>query len=341
MEVFRNDVKSGLFILLGSAIFLFALFKVGGVMDSWKEQATITLDFLDAQQVTPGTEVFYRGMKVGSVSSVGLTKDVKRIHMLCKLDPETHLFVGTTARVSDKSLLGGKLIELLPPDEGPFKALGADDIIAGLPAGGLTKLMAQAEELMPSIQDSLKELVTKMSTTLVKVDQTLVDLRGKLGVIDDLKPGLDSTLASIRTLTDDTNKNLSGLTTKLNQTVDDLGPTIRNLEGEVTALTSQLRTDLKVVTDNLNKVMLSTDQVMGTTNALMVDNYDELTASMQSLQVVLANLEVFSATIRDRPSSLVWKGKKKNGTKKNPSAEDQYKRELRATGHIDRRGDGQ
>ncbi len=336
MEVFRDDVKSGLFILLAAALFLFALFKIGGVMDSWKEQSVVTLEFEDAQQVTPGTEVFYRGMKIGTVSSVGLTAENDRIHMLCNLNPETSLFQGTTARVSDKSLLGGKLIELLPPTEKPFKALGADDRITGLPAGGMNKLMEQAEELMPVIKTSMEELVSKMSTTLAEVDVTLIQLRDKLGVIDDLKPGLETTLASFRTLADDTNQNLTGLTTKLNGTVDDLGPTIRNIETEITTLTTQLRQDLKGVTDNLNKVMASTDKVMGTADSLLVDNYDELTSSLKSLDLMLANLHEFSAIIRDRPSALVWKGKKKD--KKHLSAEDQYKRELRATGYIDRRG---
>ena len=114
MEYFRSDVKSGLFILIAFFCFIFGIFMIGGVLEKFKSSRKITLYFENSQQVDEGTDVLYRGKKVGQVSGVSFAQDGIGVDIICDVDPRTKLYKGTKARIGDKSALGGKLIELHP-----------------------------------------------------------------------------------------------------------------------------------------------------------------------------------------------------------------------------------
>ena len=337
MDVFRSDVKAGLFILVGAALLIWAVFKVGGLFASFQEQRELVMDFANAQQVREGTEIYQRGMKIGTVSRVGLNPDGNRIHIFANIDPLAKLAQGTKARIDSKSLLGGKMIELIPPAEGPFEDMGADDIMEGMPAGDLSQLVAAATELLPAIKVSLDQLTTKLVVTLEQIDKTLVDLRERMRVVEDLKPELVSTLEAYRGLAHNADKQLADLSAKLGKAADGVDPMLDGIKQDISKLTTQLQTDLSTLTVKVNGLMDDSGKLVRDADNLLLANADELAGTLRSLQQTMVNLESLTATLADKPSALVWgRGKDKN---KDTGPQDRKRAadELRDSGYITRK----
>ncbi|MDJ0841840.1 MAG: MlaD family protein [Acidobacteriota bacterium] len=337
MEVFRPDVKAGVFILIGGALFIWALFKVGGVLATFQDQRELVMDFANAQQVREGTEIFQRGMKIGSVTRVGLGPGGDRIQIVAEVNPRAKLVRGTKARIDNKSLLGGKMIELIPPIEGPFEDLGADDIVPGMPPSDMAQMMQAAADLLPAIKDSLDQLTKKLMGTMGQMDETMIVLRKRMEVVDDLKPDVVSTLEAYRNLALNADKQIADLSAKLVEVADGVDPMLDGIKADISKLTDELGEDLAELTAKVSVLVDDSGKLVRDVDNVLLSNQDELTGTLQALEGTMRNLESLTATLADKPSALVWgKGKKSNA---DTGAQDRERadRELRESGYITRK----
>lgn len=348
MEYFRNDAKSGLFIVVGGLLLIFAIFKVGGVLDSFKARRIVTLNFENSQQVDSGTNVLYRGKKIGRVEDV-IFSETSGVDIKCAIDPNTQLFKGTKARIGDKSALGGKIIELFPPAKTAgveMQPMSDDEVIIGLPPAGLGAAIEALNAIVQENKAKVNEILDNVNLTVKKYEAVgdriiaFIDKQDPIvtDTIAEAKKALESVKVKVAEVGDNINKSVDDyrdLAKRLNEQVDKLGPKTGETLDEYKALATQLQEDIRATRGQLETVLASANDLMANADALVSDNYEEVTDSILALRETLRNFEVFSAKVAETPSLLVWGGGDGAAPAK-LSDEEIFDRELRVSGFIGR-----
>lgn len=314
MEVFRTDVKAGLFILVGGALFLYSLFRVGGLMEAWQGGTHMQLVFENAQQVEPGADVYFRGIKVGRIESLDLNSAGDGIVMDCKLDEGVQIYEGTVARVADKSLLGGKMVELILPktdSEATPAFLEEGSQVQGLPAGGLAATLEMVNEMVVEYRAKIDQLVTKADTLLTNLNSLSETTNSGILSLGDTKEELDQTMLAYKELAQNLDKQISQLSGDVSGVLEATKGSVSSVEKEWAALTQSLDKQMAEVTDKLKVLLENSNTLVGNSDAMLAENRKDLKESLTTLSRTLVHLESFSAQISERPSSLVWKGRKK------------------------------
>ena len=336
MEVFRSDVKTGLFILTAVVLFLFGIFKVGGLIDGWKSSNELIINTENAEQVTPGTEVLFRGKKVGQVKEVRFSRDGDSIDIFCRILPEITIYQGTQARIDDKSALGGKVIDLLPPLEtGNQDPLGDGDRIPGLPSAGLTALIGNLNETLLEFKGKVGRIVDKLDLLLDRVDLLAKSLQEQVEVIGEVTPNLNQTLEQYQQLARGLEQDLKQLTTKIADELDVAAPAAVGALNEVKSLTVGLKADMSRLTLRLDRFLEGAENLLGQGESILVENRADLEETIQGLKIASRDLKTFSAKIAAQPSLVLRKGKTPTP---NLSDDEAFVRELRETGQIGRKG---
>jgi phospholipid/cholesterol/gamma-HCH transport system substrate-binding protein len=147
------------FLVLG--FFLVFLLAVQVLPTVFGSTYSVYAIFTAAGGVAPNQEVTYRGVQVGRVGQMTLTKDAVKIEMQIesgfKIPKE-----GTRARVLFKSAVGEQFIDLLPQrDEGPFFTRG--DVIPV----SMTSIPIQIEDLLRELDAVLQSIDPKAIGTLI------------------------------------------------------------------------------------------------------------------------------------------------------------------------------
>jgi len=313
MEVFRSDVKVGIFITLASALFLVAVFKAGGILERFEKTRRVTIVFSNAQQVDAGTEVLFRGIKVGRVDRILLGPEGHRVFVITEIDPKYALYSGTRAKILAKSFLGGKVIELLPPPrtEQPPALLGEDEEIVGLVGGDLNAVLDSVDAMIPKYQVKADEVFSKLFQTIDNLDKAIDEAREGVKGLSEVGPTAISALETYRNLAHELEPDVRRVLAKLDAAADAVPQRFDKMGTDFNALTIDLRQQVEAVGGDLRTVLAKADNLVAHADDLMVDNREDLDASIASLRRSLENLESFSQQIADRPSSLVWKGRKR------------------------------
>ena len=139
--------------------------------------------FTSSGGVTPNQEVTYRGVQVGRVGEMTLTKDAVRIEMQIESGYDIPK-EGTRARVLFKSAVGEQFIDLLPErDAGPFLQKG--DVIPV----SMTSIPIQIEDLLRELDAVLVSIDTKALGELIHELGT--GLKGRGEDLREIIKGLD------------------------------------------------------------------------------------------------------------------------------------------------------
>ena len=309
METYRNDVRSGVFILVALLVFLFGLFQVGGVTERFKSGRELILLSDNSRQVTEGVDILLLGNKVGKVRAVGFTEDGGAVRILCRIDNGVPLFRGTTARIEDKSALGGKIIELLPPVD-RAEPLGPDEPVTAIGAGGLGAVMENANELLILFRDRAGPLFDRLEQLADNLERAVDQAGGQLDNIGQLVPRAQETLAEYSRLAQTLERDTQTLVGKLGNGLDTLVPSARETLADYKQLAATLEQDVHALSQRTDHLIGELEKLSGNADGMIDENREELATLIQSLNRSLTSLEVFSKRIAERPSSIVFSRKK-------------------------------
>jgi len=155
----RVIINTVAFLVLG--MFLVLLLAVQVLPTVFGSTYPIYAEFTAAGGVAPNQEVTYRGVQVGRVGRMTLTRDAVRIELIInsgfKIPKE-----GTRARVLFKSAVGEQFVDILPQQEGaPLFTRG--DVIPVW----MTSIPIQTEDLLRELDAVLRSVDPKALGTLV------------------------------------------------------------------------------------------------------------------------------------------------------------------------------
>lgn len=315
MDVFRPDVKAGLFISLAVIIFLVVLFRVGGWLERLHPSQIIQTQFHHSQGVKPGDEVQYLGKKVGRVESVEFSQDARSVLVVCAVDPQLSLLLGTRARINDKSMLGGKLVELIPPENpDQAKVMPLDHVIPGSLPGGLSGLLSVSHEAITGIKPRLEATFNRLDRVLDQLGDGLSSAQQGLDSLGELAPDIHALLDNYNELADELSENVTFLTRQVNGSLDTLTPKTEGVMTDLQSLIAQLQNDEAELKIKLDQVLEQSRALISETRGLVGDNAHSLNASLRTLESTLTELESFSATIAQKPNAIIFGKKRKTKT---------------------------
>ncbi|HZU82917.1 MAG TPA: MlaD family protein [Polyangiaceae bacterium] len=225
-----RQLKVGLFVILGLALTMGAIFVIGDTRGLWQSKSTYRTAFLDVAGLKPGAPVRMGGLDIGAVTGVdhGNNPGDARVFVSMAIsDKETaRIRADSVARVVNKGLLGDKMIELsvgspgappldrsrLIPSEEPSDMFSAANKVAAATQEAIEQLGPLAKalgdpKLADDIKGSVADLHSLLDTTVhgdgtahrVFYDHREADeLSQVLGRLDSAAARLDGALADVQ-----------------------------------------------------------------------------------------------------------------------------------------------
>jgi phospholipid/cholesterol/gamma-HCH transport system substrate-binding protein len=162
-----REIKVGLFVFLGLVVVGVVVLLIGDERNIFARHITLDTSFKDVQGLKVGAPVRMDGIDVGTISRVGHSEDVSdpRIHV--KIDvvrsEALRLKIDAYAKISNKGLLGDKMLDL-DPGKGAPRPL-ADVVIRGEDPTDFTGMFSDASSIARRA-DSVLGHLDKMSSNL-------------------------------------------------------------------------------------------------------------------------------------------------------------------------------
>ncbi|WAJ44324.1 MCE family protein [Mycobacterium sp. Aquia_216] len=229
--------------------------------------------FAEAGGLASGAAVRVSGMRVGQVSSIVL--DGPRVLVKFTVDKDVHLGERTEAAIKTKTLLGAKILELVPRGEGNLSAtipLERTTAPYQLPdaLGDLTKTISGLNTTQ--LSDSLTTLAQTFS-------KTPPDVKVAVDGIARLSQTMNSRDEQLRRLLDNARKSTDVLAHRADQVV--------NLVRDTNALLAELRTQ----SDGLQHISSNISALANQLEGLISENKAPLKPALDKLNDLLGILD--------------------------------------------------
>lgn len=108
-----DNTKLGIFVVAGILFLVFSLYMIGRNRNLFGSTITISADFYNVDGLTPGNNVRFGGIDVGTVKKVEIMNDTS-IHVTMIIDKKAKQFIkkNAVASIGTDGLMGNKLINI-------------------------------------------------------------------------------------------------------------------------------------------------------------------------------------------------------------------------------------
>jgi phospholipid/cholesterol/gamma-HCH transport system substrate-binding protein len=303
----REQVWTGLFVLIASALLIGTVLAVSGTFSSG--DVPHHAYFKSAGGLVSGAVVRYGGMKAGRVDSVRVDpKDSTRIEIDFSVGHDVPLKTDSVAKITSLGALDENYVELGTGTRGgPIAPPGSE--VKSVETVGIGDLGGMIGNLAPVAQQVLQNLdqrLTELQVTVVRVNDLLNDknranVSGGLGnlnaILSEDRPRLSATLANAQTASAKIVPLLDNFKTTMNQA---------NLAlSHVDSVLVENRQDIRTAVAELKQTMLSAsalvDQLKNTTD----HNTDNIDRILGNLRLTTENMRQLTDTVKARPSTLI------------------------------------
>ena len=153
-----RQVKVGIFVIVGLALVMLSIFLIGTTKQLWEPKVDFKTAFQDVAGLKPGAPVRMGGLDIGQVTGVdhGSNSNDARIYVKLSIDKKEapHIHVDSVASVTNKGLLGDRMIEISSgTPETPVLAPGSV-----IPSQEPMDMFAAANKLAAQTQETIAKL---------------------------------------------------------------------------------------------------------------------------------------------------------------------------------------
>jgi phospholipid/cholesterol/gamma-HCH transport system substrate-binding protein len=308
MESKSEQTLVGLFVLVCAALLIGTIFAMSGAFG--RNTKTYHAYFTFAGWLEPGMTVRYSGgPKVGRVEKVGIDpRNVSRMDITFSVRSDLPVKSDSLVKIMSTTPLGDNHLEIFPGTpqaaEAPNGALLPSQAYIDLNSllAQLNELAPQAQQLLVQLSDragELKETVARVNALLsapnrANLSATLANTRG---LLEENRPQIKSTL-----------QNLNGGSQKLGPLLDDLRRTSAETNkalNNVDSLIGENRPDLRQAIGQLRRSLTTVTDVTGRLDQTLDVNSENIDELLDNLRQATENLNEFTATIKNRPASLI------------------------------------
>jgi phospholipid/cholesterol/gamma-HCH transport system substrate-binding protein len=297
----RRAVIVGIFIVLGLAIFIWTVLTLGSQKNAFKKSIGIKTYFQNVNGLQKGNNIWFSGVKVGTVDRVDLIGSGKvEVDISINENSVPYIHKNAKAKLSTDGLIGNKIIEIYggtaeSPHISEGDILNNDELLS-------------TDEMMSTLSKNNDNLL-KITNNLKVVSAQMAEGKGSVGKLLKDESFADELLKTVGILKS-ASANVQQLSANVNQytaRLNDSGTLANDLVSD-TVIFSRLRTTvgkLQQMADKSNEVINSLQGAANTVNeGLKNPNTpagmllgDEKTAA--SLKVTMQNLQSASVKLND------------------------------------------
>lgn len=247
----KRGILVGLFIIIGLIFLLAGILTIGNLHETFVRKIKVTVLFEDVNGLQPGNNIWFSGVKIGTVSQLKFI-DESKVRVIMKIDEKAVPFIHKDAKVKlgSDGLIGNKILII-------YGGTANSDLVAEGDTLAIEKTFS-TEEMMNTFQENNKNFLV-VSQNLKKISEKLVKGEGNIGkLINDetLYNTIQTTVSSLQKASANAQimmGSLSSFSSKLNQ------------KG---TLANQLVTDT-IVFNSFKKSVVQIQQVADSANRLV------------------------------------------------------------------------
>ncbi len=268
-----NTVLTGVFVIAGIAILLAGVFIIGGKDKTFKKSLTANAVFVDVNGLAKGSNVWYEGVKIGTVKKVSFVQNGVQVSFGIEEDVKQKIRKDTKVKLSSDGLIGNKIIVL-------YGGTAASPVVEQ----GNTLMVENGigtEEMMATLQSNNKNILD-ITSDLKVVSKALAEGKGTMGkLLND--PTISNSLQAAMASLNKAGNNAQVLTTNLSEfskKLNNKGYFLNDIATDTTIIAS-----LKSTAAQLSHMSQSANVVVENLNATTA----RLNSSKSAVGVLLNN----------------------------------------------------
>jgi phospholipid/cholesterol/gamma-HCH transport system substrate-binding protein len=308
MESKREQALVGLFVLVAAGVLIATIFAMSGTFG--RATRTYHVYFAFAGCIEPGMSVHYSGgPKVGRVEKVQIDpRNVSRLDITFSVQSDLPVKTDSFVKIMSTTPLGDNHLEIFP---GTPQAADAPNgaLLPSQAYVDLNSLLAQINDIAPHAQQLLLELSDRageLKETVARVNDLLnapnranlsATLANTRGLLEENRPQFKSTLQNVNGVS----QKLEPLIEELRKATAETNQTLNNVD----AILGENRPDLRQAIVELRRSLATVTGVTGRLDQTLDVNAENIDELLDNLRQATENLNEFTATIKNRPSSLI------------------------------------
>ncbi len=230
----RPELLVGVFLFTGLVLLGGLVMQFGKFSDRLRGHYPLTIVFDDASGVIKGSEVRMGGARIGEVASLPELNDAVQVEVVLAIKKTIHIPAGSTFQINSITLLGDKLIVVIPPDDRSGAFIQPQSRIEGAGLTGLDAIQNNAE----AVSKDVLRIVKEAEATLAKLDGAAENIRGASKLLGESMVKINSSILADRNLSrvDTTLDNLATLTGQWKTTSEKFDPTLAEARDAIQAI---------------------------------------------------------------------------------------------------------
>jgi phospholipid/cholesterol/gamma-HCH transport system substrate-binding protein len=287
-----QNLRLGIFVILGIAIFVAAVYFIGNRQNLFGNNSVIISVFKDVSGLQRGNNVRFAGVNVGTVKDIEIINDTS-IAVSMRVDERTMNLIrkNSLATITSDGLVGSMVVNLLPGENyaAPSPPIEFGDTIASI------SKIATADML--TTLNTTNENAALLTADLLKITNSINKGEGTLGALIKDEEMANNFKKSIEGL-QHTTQNISGMVNRINNIINEVSykesvagvllsdtTAAKQIEGIITNLEiSALQ--ISNMTTNLEQVSYDIRKGEGTLDYLLNDP-----EAVNKLDTTLENIE--------------------------------------------------
>lgn len=286
------EFKVGLFVFVAILVVFLTLFWVKGFSVSLTEQS-YEVYFEKVSGINEGDQVSVNGVRKGKIDKIELAGDSVRIRF--NLDKTIKLRNDYNIYIAATELTGGKVLYIEPGKSSVEVA--PEQALHGTPGADFSTLMNSVQDITDNVKTLLGEF-KKSNDNLNNVLANVNDIVGDANMKSNLKTTLSNLSLSsqnLNQLVSESRNGISGLTSRLGKTVDnvdivigDNSKELKNTLNEIQTLTTTVDT----LVSNLNLVVLDINNKNKGIGKFISDDkfFDKMNNTLSEIEKLTKNI---------------------------------------------------
>ena len=293
-EDLKQNVKLGAFVVVGTLLFLVALFYIGRENTLFNRTFTISAVFKNIEGLKEGDKVWLSGVKIGTVKNVQIVSEGQVIVALSLRDKQNEFIKkNATAFIGSDGLVGNKIVVIRPGNAAA--TVQDNDTINTFSPTDTQELINIAKDVganTKSLTDDIKQITARIHSG----EGLIGELLGEGKISHDLR----DVVTSLKSAGENTNRATSDLTQMMAQINSGDGlmtklitdTTYAHTFEQALANVADAGSNTKAMTEELRVVISKLNNDNNAVGVLLAD-----TAFANQLRVTLSNAESASAKL--------------------------------------------
>ena len=264
----KRQIIVGIFIIIGIAILIVTIFTLGGQKKTFVKSIKINAVFDNVGGLIKGGNIWFSGVKIGTVKSIGFYGDSKVIvNMSIDKAVQPHIHKDAFAKIGSDGLIGNKIIIIYNSDT-TKPAVDPNDFL-------------QVESVLST--DDMLATLQKNNKNLIEITENFKSISKKI----------DSGQGFIASLLNDPK-----MTKQLKSTFNDLGVMAANFK--------TVSSNSKIVLSNLQNFTGKINQPGNSINDMVSDTviYANLKSTFTQLEKTFTELHQFATNLKTMSDKL-------------------------------------